>query len=87
MEFKHIPILKDEIIDLLNINPNGVYVDCTVGGAGHSSEIAKKLTENGTLICFDKDLEALEISKERLSKFCCKKIFIVSSYQLDNSDR
>ena len=80
MEFKHIPILKDEIIDLLNINPNGVYVDCTVGGAGHSSEIAKKLTENGTLICFDKDLEALEISKERLSKFCCKKIFIHADF-------
>ncbi len=80
MEFNHIPILKDEIIDLLNINPNGVYVDCTVGGAGHSSEIAKKLTENGTLICFDKDLEALEISKERLSKFCCKKIFIHADF-------
>lgn len=80
MEFNHIPILKDEIIDLLNINPNGVYVDCTVGGAGHSSEIAKKLTENGTLICFDKDLEALEISRERLSKFCCKKIFIHADF-------
>lgn len=80
MEFNHIPILKDEIIDLLNINPNGVYVDCTVGGAGHSSEIAKKLTENGILICFDKDLEALEISKERLSKFCCKKIFIHADF-------
>lgn len=80
MEFNHIPILKDEIIDLLNINPNGVYVDCTVGGAGHSSEIAKKLTENGTLICFDKDLEALEISKERLSKFCCKKIFVHADF-------
>lgn len=80
MEFNHIPILKDEIIDLLNINPTGVYVDCTVGGAGHSSEIAKKLTENGTLICFDKDLEALEISKERLSKFCCKKIFIHADF-------
>mgnify|MGYP004488816695 CR=1 FL=1 len=80
MEFNHIPILKDEIINLLNINPNGVYVDCTVGGAGHSSEIAKKLTENGILICFDKDLEALEISKERLSKFCCKKIFIHADF-------
>lgn len=80
MEFNHIPILKDKIIDLLNINPNGVYVDCTVGGAGHSSEIAKKLTENGILICFDKDLEALEISKERLSKFCCKKIFIHADF-------
>lgn len=80
MEFNHIPILKDEIIDLLNINPNGVYVDCTVGGAGHSSEIAKKLTENGILICFDKDLEALEISKERLNKFCCKKIFIHADF-------
>lgn len=80
MEFKHIPIMKDEIIENLSIIPNGVYVDCTVGGAGHSSEIAKKLNSNGLLICFDQDLEALKTSEERLSKFCCKKIFIHSNF-------
>lgn len=80
MEFKHLPILRDEIINLLNINPNGVYVDCTVGGAGHSSAICEKLNDNATLICFDKDLEALSVSKQRLEKYSCKKIFIHSDF-------
>lgn len=80
MEFKHIPILKDEIIEMLNINPSGMYVDCTVGGAGHSSAICEKLNKKGTMICFDKDLEALSVSKERLEKFEPKKIFIHSDF-------
>lgn len=80
MEFKHLPIMKDEIINFLNINPDGIYVDCTVGGAGHSSLIAQKLSKNGTLVCFDKDIEAIEVSKGRLEKFECKKIFIHSDF-------
>ncbi|MGN1223330.1 MAG: 16S rRNA (cytosine(1402)-N(4))-methyltransferase RsmH [Christensenellales bacterium] len=80
MEFKHIPIMLNEIIDELNIKPNGVYVDCTVGGAGHSSKISEKLSEKGLLICFDKDEEALNVSKERLDKFSCRKIFIHSDF-------
>ena len=80
MEFKHIPILKNEIIELLNINPNGVYVDCTVGGAGHSSAICERLSEKGTIICFDKDIEALSVSKNRLEKFVCTKHFIHSDF-------
>ena len=80
MEFKHIPILKDDIINNLNIKPNGIYVDCTVGGAGHSSLICEKLNENGTIICFDKDIEAINVSKTRLEKYACKKIFIHSDF-------
>ena len=80
MEFKHIPILKNEIIELLNINPNGTYVDCTVGGAGHSSAICEKLSDKGRIICFDKDIEALNVSKQRLSNFACKKVFIHSDF-------
>lgn len=80
MEFKHIPIMLSEIIDELNIKPNGVYVDCTVGGAGHSSKISEKLSEKGLLICFDKDEEALNVSKERLDKFSCRKTFIHSDF-------
>lgn len=75
MEFKHVPIMLKEVIENLDIKPNGVYVDATVGGAGHSSEIAKRLDENGTLICFDKDKTAIEVSRERLKKFKCKVIF------------
>lgn len=66
-EFSHIPVLLNEVIDNLNIKPNGIYVDCTLGGAGHSSEIVKKL-KKGILIGFDKDINAILASKEKLSK-------------------
>ena len=68
MEFSHVPIMLTECIDNLNINPDGVYVDATLGGAGHSSEIAKRLSPKGTLIGIDKDKTAIEVSRERLSK-------------------
>ena len=63
----HIPVLLNEVISGLEIKPNGIYVDLTLGGAGHSSEIAKKLS-NGILIGFDKDLEAILESTKKLSK-------------------
>ena len=63
----HIPVLLTETIDNLNIKKNGIYVDCTMGGAGHSSEILKKLT-TGHLYCFDQDEYAINRGKERLSK-------------------
>ena len=49
--YKHIPVLLEETIEGLNINPDGIYVDCTMGGAGHSSEILKKLSDKGKLYC------------------------------------
>lgn len=63
----HIPVLLNEVISGLEIKPNGIYVDLTLGGAGHSSEIAKKLS-NGILIGFDKDVEAISESTKKLSK-------------------
>lgn len=75
MEFRHVPIMLKEVIENLDIKPEGVYVDATVGGAGHSSEIAKRLDESGTLVCFDKDRTAIEVSRERLKDFKCKVIF------------
>ena len=69
MEFKHIPVLLQECIDGLKINENGIYVDGTLGGAGHSSEIVKKLSPNGTLIGIDRDTEALKSAKEKLKVF------------------
>lgn len=74
-EFKHIPVLLNECIDGLNIRPNGVYVDMTCGGGGHSSEIAKRLGAGGKLICFDQDADAIEASKRRLSPFSCVTFF------------
>lgn len=61
--FKHIPVMLNECIESLNIKPTGIYVDCTLGGGGHSSEILKKLT-TGRLIGFDKDLDAINNAKE-----------------------
>ncbi len=66
MEFKHISVLLNETIDSLNIKPNGIYLDGTVGGAGHSKEIAKRL-DGGQLICLDQDPDAVKVATERLA--------------------
>ncbi len=69
MEFKHIPVLLEECIEGLCIKPNGIYVDGTLGGAGHSYEIAKRLSTNGKLIGIDRDETALTAAKEKLKEF------------------
>lgn len=69
MEFKHKPVLLAECIEGLNIKENGIYVDGTLGGAGHSKEIAKKISKDGTLIGIDRDLEALTAAKENLREY------------------
>ena len=66
-EFEHIPVLLNECLEGLNINPSGKYLDGTVGGAGHSSRIAAKLDDNGKLFCLDQDPEAIAAATERLS--------------------
>ena len=68
MEFVHIPVLLSECMEGLNIKPDGVYVDGTTGGAGHSREIAKRLT-TGRLIAIDRDPEAVAVAAERLKDF------------------
>ena len=69
MEFKHIPVLLNECIEGLNIKPDGIYVDGTLGGAGHSKEILKHLSKEGKLIGIDRDLTALKAAKENLKDF------------------
>lgn len=69
MEFKHEPVLLDKCIEALNINPNGIYVDGTLGGAGHSFEIIKRLSPKGLLIGIDRDTKALEAAKEKLKSY------------------
>ena len=68
MEFNHKPVLLNECIEELNIDPDGIYVDGTLGGAGHSEEILKRLSENGQLIGIDRDEDALKAAKQRLQK-------------------
>ncbi|MDO4535351.1 MAG: 16S rRNA (cytosine(1402)-N(4))-methyltransferase RsmH [Clostridium perfringens] len=69
MEFKHISVLLNECIEALNIKEDGIYVDGTLGGAGHSSEIIKNLSEKGRLIGIDQDTDALKAAKEKLKEY------------------
>ena len=64
--FSHIPVLLQETLDSLQIDPDGIYVDATAGGAGHSSKILERLSEQGRLICMDQDPDAIQIIKERI---------------------
>lgn len=69
MNFSHKPVLLEETIDALNIKPNGIYVDGTAGGGGHSSEILKRLSPNGRLISIDQDPDAIEAVTERFKDY------------------
>ena len=80
MEFNHTPVMLKEVVEALNIKANGRYIDCTVGGGGHSYEIAKRL-KDGILYCFDRDSEALETSKKRLSEFGDKVKFFKANFK------
>ena len=88
MEFKHVPVMLNECIEGLNIKPTGIYLDGTLGGAGHSSEIVKRLT-TGKLIAIDKDEEALAVAKERLKEYSDKIIFIHDDFKnaIENLDK
>ena len=65
MEFNHISVLLRESVEALNIKPDGVYVDCTAGGGGHSNEILSHLNENGKMYLFDRDPDAIKVLTER----------------------
>ena len=79
--FNHIPVLLNEVIDGLNINKDGIYVDATLGGGGHSEKILERLSDGtGYLVGIDQDKDAIEASKERLKKYIdSKKLFIVKN--------
>lgn len=80
MEFKHYSVMLKECIEGLNIKSNGIYVDGTLGGAGHSLEIVKKLG-NGKLIAIDKDTDAIDASKERLKEYANQITFVHDDYK------
>jgi 16S rRNA (cytosine1402-N4)-methyltransferase len=69
MEFKHVSVLLNECLDALDIKEDGIYVDCTLGGAGHSLEILKRLSKDGKLIGIDQDADALKAAKEKLKEY------------------
>ncbi|UCZ51833.1 16S rRNA (cytosine(1402)-N(4))-methyltransferase RsmH [Bacillus shivajii] len=79
--FEHITVLKEETVKGLNIKKDGVYVDCTLGGGGHSERILSELNEKGRLIAFDQDETALQHAKERLSTYEGKVTFVHSNFR------
>lgn len=78
--FHHVSVLLNETIEGLNIKEDGIYVDCTLGGGGHSSEILKRLT-TGHLYCFDQDTHAIEATRERLSAISDRFTIIYSNFK------
>lgn len=84
MEFKHISVLLNGCLDALDIKDNGIYVDCTLGGAGHSSHILERLSNEGLLIGIDQDRDALKAAKERLKRFENVKYVHSNFYDIDN---
>ncbi|MFA9456192.1 16S rRNA (cytosine(1402)-N(4))-methyltransferase RsmH [Halalkalibacter sp. AB-rgal2] len=79
--FHHITVLKEEAIEGLHIKPDGIYVDCTLGGAGHSAMIAARLNEQGHLYAFDQDDTALAHAEEKLVQFKDKVTLIKSNFR------
>ena len=80
MEFRHRPVMLEQCVKGLDIRPDGIYVDGTLGGGGHSGAICRNLNERGTLIGIDRDRDALDVSSERLKEYKCKKYFVQSNY-------
>lgn len=79
-QFAHVPVMPREVIEGLAIKPDGIYLDCTLGGGGHSELILKKLT-TGRLIAIDKDEEALAFAKQRLAEYADKVTFVHSDFK------
>lgn len=83
MDFQHISVLFDETIESLDIKPDGLYVDCTCGGAGHSSEILKNI-KNGKLVAIDRDPDAIKVITERIGSNGCVEIVNDNFFNIKN---
>ena len=80
MNFEHVPVLLNECLNALHIKPNGVYVDCTMGGGGHSYEIAKRLT-SGRLIAIDQDSDAIAFASQKLLEFDDRVLIVKDNFK------
>lgn len=81
MEFEHVSVLLQESVDWLVTDPDGIYVDCTLGGAGHSQKIASLLSARGRLIGIDQDEEALAAAQERLATAACQVDIVKANFK------
>ena len=85
IKFSHVSVLLPECIEGLAIKPDGIYVDGTTGGGGHSIEIVKRLTDGGRLIAIDRDTDALAAASKRLCEYADRVTFVHSNYsELEN---
>ena len=84
MEFNHVSVLLNECLDALNIKDDGIYVDCTLGGAGHSSHILQRLSKDGLLVGIDQDTDALKAAGERLKEYENKKLVHNNFHNIDS---
>lgn len=80
MEFQHTTVLLHEMIDRILTDPHGIYVDCTLGGGGHSFAMAEKLAPDALLIGVDQDEEAIEAASRRLSGCACRHLFVRDNF-------
>lgn len=80
LDFQHVTVLLKETVEHLDIKPEGIYVDGTLGGAGHASKVCEKLDKNGMFIGIDQDTTALAVSKERLAKYPVKQMFVHNNF-------
>ena len=81
MEFRHEPVLYQEVLENLRINPSGIYVDGTLGGAGHGSAVAARLTEGGRLIGIDQDRDAVAAAQEKLAPYAGRVTIVRDNYE------
>jgi len=79
-KYSHTSVLLEKSIGYLHIRPEGTYVDGTLGGGGHSAAVCGKLSEKGTIICIDRDRDAVRAGRSRLEGYDCRKIFVQSNY-------
>ena len=82
MEFVHVPVLAQEVIENLKVRPDGIYADGTLGGGGHASLVAERLTEGGRLIGVDQDGDAIEAASKRLSVYGDRVTIVRSNYEM-----
>ena len=80
MEFNHVSVLLNETVDSVVTNPDGIYVDCTLGGAGHAHAVGERLSSQGMIIGLDQDEDALAIARQRLSDLTCQVMTIPTNF-------
>ena len=81
MEFQHVSVLYKPVLELLDVKPDGVYLDGTLGGGGHASGVCERLSKEGVFIGIDRDKDALEAAGKRLAPYSCSKFLVQSNYE------